>query len=96
MRFPSHFYAIVDTAGGHEPAALAQILLDAGVKLMQLRLKDAGSRDFLTAAREIARLCRNHQAMLIVNDRADIAKLADAASNNPADASNVAKWSLVK
>jgi thiamine-phosphate pyrophosphorylase len=79
MRFPSHFYAIVDTAGGHEPAALAQILLDAGVKLMQLRLKDAGSRDFLTAAREIARLCRNHQAMLIVNDRADIAKLADAA-----------------
>ena len=79
MRFPSHFYAIVDTAGGHEPVALAQILLDAGVKLMQLRLKDAGSRDFLAAARAIAGLCRNHRAMLIVNDRADIAKLADAA-----------------
>jgi thiamine-phosphate pyrophosphorylase len=79
MRFPSHFYAIVDTAGGHEPVALAQILLDAGVKLMQLRLKGAGSRDFLAAARAIAGLCRNHRAMLIVNDRADIAKLADAA-----------------
>jgi len=79
MRFPSHFYAIVDTAGGHEPVALAQILLDAGVMLMQLRLKDAGSRDFLAAARAIAGLCRNHRAMLIVNDRADIAKLADAA-----------------
>jgi len=79
MRFPSHFYAIVDTAGGHEPVALAQILLDAGVKLMQLRLKDAGSRDFLAAARAISGLCRNHRAMLIVNDRADIAKLADAA-----------------
>jgi thiamine-phosphate diphosphorylase len=79
MQLPSHFYAIVDTAGGHEPVALAQILLDAGVKVMQLRLKEAGSRDFLAAARAIARLCSDHQAMLIVNDRADIAKLADAA-----------------
>ena len=79
MQLPSHFYAMVDTAGGHEPVALAQILLDAGVKIMQLRLKNAGSRDFLAAARTIAGLCRQRQAMLIVNDRADIARLADAA-----------------
>jgi len=79
MQIPSHFYAMVDTAGGHEPVALAQILLEAGVKIMQLRLKDASSRDFLTAARAIAGLCRDCRAMLIVNDRADIAKLADAA-----------------
>jgi thiamine-phosphate pyrophosphorylase len=79
MQIPSHFYAIVDTAGGHNPVALAQILLDAGARIMQLRLKDASSRDFLAAAREIAGLCRDHEAMLIVNDRADIAKLADAA-----------------
>lgn len=59
--------------------ALAQILLDAGVKIMQLRLKDASSRDFLVAACAIAGLCQSRQAMLIVNDRADIAKLADAA-----------------
>ena len=78
-QLPSHLYAMVDTAGGHEPVALATILLDAGVKIMQLRLKDAGSRDFLAAARAIARLCHSHRAMLIVNDRADIAKLADAA-----------------
>jgi thiamine-phosphate pyrophosphorylase len=79
MQIPSHFYAIVDTVGGHEPVALAQILLDAGVKIMQLRLKDTSSRDFLIAAREIAGLCHDRQAMLIVNDRADIAKLVDAA-----------------
>ena len=79
MQFPSHFYAMVDTAGGHEPVALAKILLDAGVKILQLRLKDAGSKDFLAAARAIAGLCRDHRAMLIVNDRADIAKLSDAA-----------------
>ncbi len=70
---------MVDTAGGHEPVALARILLDAGAKVLQLRLKDAGSKDFLAAARTIAALCRERGAMLIVNDRADIAKLADAA-----------------
>jgi thiamine-phosphate pyrophosphorylase len=79
MQIPSHFYAMVDSAGGHEPVALAEILLDAGVKIMQLRLKDAGSKDFLGAARAIAALCRERQATLIVNDRADIARLADAA-----------------
>jgi thiamine-phosphate pyrophosphorylase len=78
MQIPSHFYAMVDTAGGHDPVALAQILLDAGVKIMQLRLKDVGSRDFLAIARAISRLCHDRRAMLIVNDRADIAKLADA------------------
>ena len=78
MRLPSHFYAMVDTAGGQEPVALARILLDAGAKAMQLRLKDFGSRDFLAAARAIATLCHERGAMLIVNDRADIAKLADA------------------
>jgi thiamine-phosphate pyrophosphorylase len=79
MRIPSHFYAMVDTAAGHEPVALAQILLESGVKLMQLRLKNASSKDLLTAARAIASLCHDRDAMLIVNDRADIAKLADAA-----------------
>lgn len=79
MQLPSHFYAMVDAAGGHEPFALAKILLDAGVRIMQLRLKEYSSRDFLAAARAIAGLCREHQAMLIINDRADIAQLADAA-----------------
>lgn len=75
---PSHFYAMVDPGGGHEPVALAQMLLDAGARIMQLRLKDAASRDFLACAREIAARCRQRGALLIVNDRADIAKLADA------------------
>src|SRR5258707_6085684 len=79
MKLPSRFYAMGDTAGGQTPAALARMLLEAGARIMQLRLKEAGSRDFLATAREIAGLCRSHGAMLIVNDRADIARLADAA-----------------
>jgi thiamine-phosphate pyrophosphorylase len=77
-RLPSHFYAMVDPSGGHEPAMLAQTLLDAGARIMQLRLKDAPGRDFLAAARAIADLCRKRGAILIVNDRIDIAILADA------------------
>ncbi|HEY9157210.1 MAG TPA: thiamine phosphate synthase [Candidatus Binatus sp.] len=78
MRLPSHFYAIVDPAGGHEPVRLAEIFLDAGARIMQLRLKDAPGRDFLAAARAIAGLCRSRGAILIVNDRVDIAILAGA------------------
>jgi thiamine-phosphate pyrophosphorylase len=77
-RLPSHFYAMIDPAGGHEPVALAETMLDAGARIMQLRLKDAAGRDFLAAARAIAKLCRIRGAILIVNDRVDIAILADA------------------
>ena len=77
-RLPSHFYAMVDPAGGHEPVSLAETLLDAGARIMQLRLKDAPGRDFLAAARAIAELCGRCGAILIVNDRVDIAILADA------------------
>jgi len=77
-RLPSHFYAIVDPAGGHEPVSLAETLLEAGARIMQLRLKDAPGRDFLAAARAIAAICRSRDAILIVNDRVDIAILAGA------------------
>jgi thiamine-phosphate pyrophosphorylase len=79
MKFPSHFYAMVDPAGGHEPLELARILLGSGVRMMQLRLKNAPGRELLAAARAIAALCRERGAMLIVDDRADIAMLSRAA-----------------
>ncbi len=70
---------MVDPAGGHEPVALARILLDAGARVMQLRLKDAPGRELLAAAHAIAAMCRERGALLIVDDRADIAMLAGAA-----------------
>src|SRR5208337_3052628 len=74
----SHFYAMVDPAGGHDPVTLAETLLDAGARIMQLRLKDAPGRDFLASARAIAEMCRKRGAILIINDRVDIAILAGA------------------
>ncbi|HLK85351.1 MAG TPA: thiamine phosphate synthase [Candidatus Binataceae bacterium] len=78
MKFASHFYAMVDPAGGHEPVALARVLLGAGARVLQLRLKQAPSRALLAAARAIVALCRERGAMLIVDDRADIALLSGA------------------
>jgi thiamine-phosphate diphosphorylase len=78
MRFPSHLYAMVDTSAGHEPVALARQLLDSGARILQLRLKDCSSRDLLAIATTIAGLCHDRGALFIVNDRADIAKLAGA------------------
>jgi thiamine-phosphate pyrophosphorylase len=78
MKLPSHFYAMVDPAFGHEPVALAETMLDAGAQILQLRLKDVRSRDLLAAARAIAALCRARGATFIVNDRVDIAMLANA------------------
>jgi thiamine-phosphate pyrophosphorylase len=78
MKLPSHFYAMVDPAFGHEPVALAETMLDAGARILQLRLKDVPARDLLAAARAIAGLARAHGATFIVNDRVDIAMLAHA------------------
>ena len=78
MKLPSRFYAIVDPAAGHEPFELAHLLLRAGVRILQLRLKETSGREFLDAATRIGRLCRQHGTFFIVNDRADVALLADA------------------
>lgn len=78
MKLPSHFYAIVDPAGGHQPVELARVMLSAGARIVQLRLKQAAARDFVAAAREVAALCRAAGATFIVNDRADICMLAEA------------------
>jgi thiamine-phosphate pyrophosphorylase len=79
VRLPSHFYAMIDPLAGHDPVELATIMLEAGARVFQLRLKDVCGRDFLKAAREIASLCQRAGAMLLVNDRIDIAILAGAA-----------------
>ena len=79
MKLPSHFYAMIDPLAGHDPVELTRMMLDAGARILQLRLKDACGRDFLDAAREIAGLCQQSEALLLVNDRIDIAILAGAA-----------------
>jgi thiamine-phosphate pyrophosphorylase len=70
---------MVDSSAPIEPLELARLMLESGLRILQLRLKDVPARDLASAARSIARICRAAGAMLIVNDRVDIAMLADAA-----------------
>lgn len=75
-------YAVVDAelsrAHGFEPPALAKIFLDEGVSLLQLRAKSAAGADFLAWTDDIVSHAAGKGAMVIVNDRADIARLGRA------------------
>jgi thiamine-phosphate pyrophosphorylase len=79
--FPSHLYPIVDTLGDLKLShvALAQAMLDAGVRFLQLRVKDQPARRFVEIARAVKAVTDGYHARLIINDRADVAKLIDAA-----------------
>ncbi len=52
--------------------------MDGGVTLLQLRAKHASSREVLAATEAVMARARRHNATVIVNDRADVARLADA------------------
>lgn len=79
--FPARLYPIIDTLG--DPAlsytALTQAVLDAGVRFLQLRVKGEPSGRYVAIARAVKALTDRAGAQLIINDRADIARLVDAA-----------------
>lgn len=72
--------AIVDAdvaaRSGFTPPALARAYLAGGARFLQLRAKSAPGGLFLQWAEEMASDARAQQALLIVNDRFDIAWLA--------------------
>lgn len=73
-------YVIIDPDACRERSAVdvARLALEGGACAVQLRdkLRDKGEQ--LPSAREIARLCREHGALFIVNDHADLALAAGA------------------
>jgi thiamine-phosphate pyrophosphorylase len=73
-------YAIIDPAqaGGCAAPQVAEALLAAGVRLIQLRDKQASSRDLFEQARLVSACVRRWKGIFIVNDRADVARAADA------------------
>jgi thiamine-phosphate pyrophosphorylase len=74
--------AIVDvdaaTRAGWQPVDLAQAFLNGGARFLQLRAKSIGSGLMLDTAAAIVERARACGAIVIVNDRADIARLANA------------------
>ncbi|HKA31516.1 MAG TPA: thiamine phosphate synthase [Candidatus Binatia bacterium] len=72
-------YAIVDPLDtGRSPIDLAAALLQGGARLLQLRLKAAPARKVLEIARVVRPLAQQAGALLIVNDRPDVARAAGA------------------
>jgi thiamine-phosphate pyrophosphorylase len=62
-----------------DPEALAQAFLDGGARLLQVRAKRLASGPLLELSRAIVARARLAGASVIVNDRADVARLAGAA-----------------
>lgn len=57
---------------------VAEICVRCGVRYLQLREKDVDDRALLTAGREIRSVTRGSATQFVINDRADLAVLADA------------------
>jgi thiamine-phosphate pyrophosphorylase len=77
------FYPILDTEvalrRGVDPVNAARQILEAGAKILQFRDKGFLSREAFEWLERIAELANTAGAMLVVNDRADLAKLFGAA-----------------
>ncbi len=74
-RPPLDLYVILDRAasGGRDLATLADTVLAAGARWIQLREKDAPTRGFLDLARRIGERVRAAGGVFVVNDRLDVA-----------------------
>jgi len=75
-------YPILDTgaleARGLQLVETAAAMLDGGAKILQIRHKGLWSPAVFETSREVASLCRQTGTALIIDDRADIAKLLGA------------------
>lgn len=73
-------YAIVDPShlGTHTALDLTAKILTGGCAILQLRAKDLPDRDRLVLGRSMRALCHQHGVAFVMNDRLDLAQLAEA------------------
>lgn len=72
----SGFYPVLDVERG---VWAAEAILEAGARILQFRHKGFFSRAVFEQAQRVAALCRDADALFVMNDRADIAKLLGGA-----------------
>ncbi|MGH7787120.1 MAG: thiamine phosphate synthase, partial [Candidatus Binatia bacterium] len=73
-------YLITDRGqtAGRPLLAVVGAALQGGIRLVQLREPELGTRPLLELARALRRLTRAHGAALLINDRIDVALACDA------------------
>jgi thiamine-phosphate pyrophosphorylase len=75
----ARLYAIVDGGGdANQAASLAAALAAAGVHLLQLRAKELADHELVDRAQAMKQALAGSHTLLIVNDRPDLALLAEA------------------
>ena len=77
---PSGIYGVCDDSlrPGWALEEKAARLLEGGVRVLQLRMKQTPLRRALESARSVAALCRQAGALCLINDRVDLALLSGA------------------
>jgi thiamine-phosphate pyrophosphorylase len=82
IRAVSPIYPIIDVDlcrhRGVDPPTFADACLRGGATLLQIRQKSGSSGAFLTLVREVVARGRDWQATILVNDRADLARMGGA------------------
>lgn len=80
---PSRLQAILDVETaerrGYAPPDLARAFLDGGARFLQIRAKQLPSSVFLSLCDDVVRMAQAYGAAVIVNDRADLARMSGAA-----------------
>ena len=73
--FPEPLYPIADADSCADVVALAEAVLAGGARLIQLRAKRAATRELIDLGRAVRARAERAGARLVLNDRADVARL---------------------
>ncbi len=76
MRFDVYF--ITDSNFGWTHEELAEMVLRAGIKVVQFREKKMSTKQMFETAKRLRKLTEDYGATLIINDRVDLALAVDA------------------
>ncbi len=73
---PSGLYGMVDTSANHkvDHIVLGRTLLDAGVRVLQVRMKNASVEEHLAVLPALQEMCIEQGAQLLVNDHLEVAR----------------------
>ena len=80
LKYISGLYAIIDTEAlkGRNHIEVASEIIQGGAEIIQLRDKLSPKKELIPIARQLKKLCTEHNALFMVNDYLDLALAADA------------------